>query len=98
VLKATRSLLLDEILGRRGDERLPEGPRFASESLDADTASGSAFFETNPLSHVGIPETVTLQLFTGDNGQLPAEHGATIDKGMELAILSAGIHSRRQIV
>ena len=25
------------------DERLPKGPRFASESLDADTASGSVF-------------------------------------------------------
>src|SRR5262245_48834826 len=30
------------------DERLPEGPRFASESLDADTASGSVF-QTDPL-------------------------------------------------
>jgi len=25
------------------DERLPKGPRFACESLDADTANGSAF-------------------------------------------------------
>jgi hypothetical protein len=25
------------------DERLPKGPRFASKSLDADTASGSFF-------------------------------------------------------
>src|SRR5262245_8346577 len=30
------------------DERLPKGPRFASESLDADTASGSGF-QTEPL-------------------------------------------------
>src|SRR6476619_6229978 len=28
---------------RLRDERLPKGPRFASESLDADTASGSVF-------------------------------------------------------
>jgi len=31
-----------------GDERLPKGPRFASESLDADTGSG-AVFQTAPL-------------------------------------------------
>ena len=33
------------VLGYPGwrDERLPKGPRFASESLDADTASGSVF-------------------------------------------------------
>ena len=30
------------------DERLPKGPRFACESLDADTASGSGF-QTEPL-------------------------------------------------
>ena len=29
----------------RRDERLPKGPRFASESLDADTASGSVLFK-----------------------------------------------------
>jgi len=28
---------------RLRDEHLPKGPRFASESLDADTASGSVF-------------------------------------------------------
>jgi hypothetical protein len=30
------------------DERLPKGPRFASESLDADTGSGTVF-QTDPL-------------------------------------------------
>ena len=30
------------------NERLPKGPRFASESLDADTASGPVF-PTDPL-------------------------------------------------
>ena len=30
------------------NERLPKGPRFASESLDADTASGPVF-QTDPL-------------------------------------------------
>jgi hypothetical protein len=30
------------------NERLPKGPRFASESLDADTASGPVF-QTGPL-------------------------------------------------
>src|SRR5689334_4561718 len=30
------------------DERLPKGPRFASESLDADTG-GAAVFQTAPL-------------------------------------------------
>jgi hypothetical protein len=28
---------------RWSDERLPKGPRFANESLDADTASGPVF-------------------------------------------------------
>jgi hypothetical protein len=33
---------------RERDERLPKGPRFASESLDADTVSGPVF-QTDPL-------------------------------------------------
>jgi hypothetical protein len=34
------------------DERLPKGPRFASESLDADTVVGSVF-QTEPYANLG---------------------------------------------
>jgi len=37
------------------DERLPKGPRFACESLDADTANGSAFFK---LTHYPVEQCI----------------------------------------
>ena len=36
------------VVAQLGDERLPKGPRFVRESLDADTGSG-AVFQTAPL-------------------------------------------------
>jgi hypothetical protein len=38
-----KNLYYAVLIHRFRDERLPKGPRFASESLDADTASGSVF-------------------------------------------------------
>jgi len=55
------------------DKRLPKGPRFASESLDADTASGPVF----KLTHY--------REFSGTQAQASAGRGRRLKIGASLA-------------
>src|SRR5438105_1426393 len=58
---------------RYRDERLPKGPRFASESLDADTGSGSV---SSKLTHYLISPNSSSSFFSDIMGAyLPAFPG-----------------------